>query len=408
MARVVILTKGTAGDVFPFLAAGHALSQRGECVVFISHCSYRAAAEACGMEFAPLDDEEGERTFLGQTSLLNTARGALQFFDQYCLPQTAKEYLLLLTQCGKKDDTVILSRHMATIADLLVAENEGTPVVRVFMAVSQVLTLDLLSELIRTFLSDRINRIRLTLGMSEKRDWSDFLRLPSANIGNWPDWFANLDAEPPVPVTPVGFLTHEPSETGFVPLKLDSFLARDRKPVLITAGTGDFVDLKFYSSAIEACTTLGLRAIALTRASQAMPPESADFITLPPSLPMALVMPKMRAVIHHGGASTIARAIVSGVPQVVLAFGADRPDNAARLERLGVGRHIRPSQWTGAQIATTLSDLLSSTSVEAQCASLSRRIGAEHPTLRLCQTIDEVMTDRRTLRGDPDGARGLI
>ena len=35
-------------------------------------------------------------------------------------------------------------------------------------------------------------------------------------------------------------------------------------------------------------------------------------------------MPQMGAVIHHGGTSTLAQALVSGTPQLALAAGGDR------------------------------------------------------------------------------------
>jgi rhamnosyltransferase subunit B len=41
--------------------------------------------------------------------------------------------------------------------------------------------------------------------------------------------------------------------------------------------------------------------------------------------------------VHNGGIGTTARAILSGVPQIVIPLKYDQPDNAARVEALGLG-----------------------------------------------------------------------
>jgi rhamnosyltransferase subunit B len=48
----------------------------------------------------------------------------------------------------------------------------------------------------------------------------------------------------------------------------------------------------------------------------------------------------MAAIIHHGGMGTSARTLSAGVPQLVLAFGAERSDTAQRLTRLGVAEFL--------------------------------------------------------------------
>jgi MGT family glycosyltransferase len=53
------------------------------------------------------------------------------------------------------------------------------------------------------------------------------------------------------------------------------------------------------------------------------------------------VLPHCSAVISHGGHGTVMKALVAGVPQVVVPLGRDQPDNAARLAHLGAGVRVR-------------------------------------------------------------------
>mmetsp|Transcript_15239 Transcript_15239/g.50047 ORF Transcript_15239/g.50047 Transcript_15239/m.50047 type:complete len:115 (+) Transcript_15239:93-437(+) len=48
-------------------------------------------------------------------------------------------------------------------------------------------------------------------------------------------------------------------------------------------------------------------------------------------------MPQCAAVVHHGGAGTIAAGLRAGVPQVALPVCADHPFFAERMRVLGVG-----------------------------------------------------------------------
>ena len=53
--------------------------------------------------------------------------------------------------------------------------------------------------------------------------------------------------------------------------------------------------------------------------------------------PYRWLFPQMAAIIHHGGASTTAEALLAGVPNAVVAFGADQPYYGRRIHDLGAG-----------------------------------------------------------------------
>ncbi|RII14265.1 L-noviosyl transferase [Streptomyces sp. YIM 130001] len=54
-------------------------------------------------------------------------------------------------------------------------------------------------------------------------------------------------------------------------------------------------------------------------------------------LPLTSLLAASDAVIHHGGAGTTLTALDSGLPQIVLGEGADRPANAAAVRARGCG-----------------------------------------------------------------------
>jgi UDP:flavonoid glycosyltransferase YjiC (YdhE family) len=65
-------------------------------------------------------------------------------------------------------------------------------------------------------------------------------------------------------------------------------------------------------------------------------------VTVAGYLPHDRVLPRMAAVIGHGGLSTITTALSYGVPMVCVPQGRDQGVNAARMEEVGVGRSVPP------------------------------------------------------------------
>src|SRR6185295_8567691 len=105
---------------------------------------------------------------------------------------------------------------------------------------------------------------------------------------------------------------------------------------------------------------------------------------LPQPLPAGLVhasyasfsrlLPKAAAIVHHGGIGTIAQALRAGVPQLVTPMNFDQPDNARRVERLGVADRLRMRDYQPAVAARKLSALIASPQIAAQCRVMAGRL----------------------------------
>ena len=394
MAHVLLFTKGTAGDLIPFLEIGRIARARGHRVTLLSHARYAAAARRADLPFVALDAEADFERFVLDGPLLNQPRGIPEFFRRHCLPRVRCEYERIVERCGR-DDTVLVARHVASIADLLMAETGRMPVVRLFTAASQVATFGLVEELFQHVLAADVNGICAAIGLSGIDDWRAWLAAPADNIGGWPWWFAPGNPADRVTVRAVGFLQHDPSETGDLPPRARARL-RDGglPPILISGGTGVFLGAAFYAAAAAACRLLNRRALLVTRHRELVPtplPEGVEWFA---SLPFADVMPRVAAVIHHGGVGTLARALLAGTPQFVLPMGGDRPDNAARLRQLGVGDYLLPFAWGPRSIAAGVRELLASRDVRARCRALAQRMAAERPGDAACDVIDAALCRR--------------
>jgi rhamnosyltransferase subunit B len=84
--------------------------------------------------------------------------------------------------------------------------------------------------------------------------------------------------------------------------------------------------------------------------------------------PFDLLLPRLRALVHHGGIGTGAQALAAGLPQGFVPFAHDQFDNAQRWQQQGVGLILGRRGW-----ARALKQLLNDPAIAAACAKHSAR-----------------------------------
>jgi UDP:flavonoid glycosyltransferase YjiC (YdhE family) len=149
--------------------------------------------------------------------------------------------------------------------------------------------------------------------------------------------------------------------------------------VAFTAGTANASSHSFFDASARACRLSGRRGLLLTQhAAQlpaALPPHVARF----GYVPFAALMPRLSALVHHGGIGTTSQALRAGVPQLVRPMGFDQFDNARRVLALGVGRQLLPRRYEPAAVARVLDELTAEPSIRARCVEVARTLSAEGP-----------------------------
>ncbi len=388
MANIIFTSLGSGGDVVPFLCIGSRLKARGHHVTLLSHCYYRSAAEKAGLDFAALDGPEEYARFIKDGPLLNTPPGIPEFLRRHSLPKILLEYQLVRQRC-RLDDTVLITRDLFDTAARISAEKLGIPLLEVFFAPSQITTWKIRIELFSNVLASEIDRIRAQVGLLPVRNWHSWLGYPNRSIALWPDWFATPDSTWPAGVVPVGFIVDSDAETGEIPDEVQAILNGGEAPILITGGTGMYLGADFYAAGAAACRLLNRPGILVTRYEEQVPQRLPDLVWRFSHLPFGKLMAHVGAVIHHGGMGTVGRATAAGVPQLVLAMGADRPDNAARLQHLGVAGYLPPRAWQPSAVAEQLGKLTNSQAVRKRCRELARRIAVTNPLAATCKIIED-------------------
>jgi len=354
----------------------------------MTHCVYEARAKSRSLNFAALDSPQEYDRFLGDQELLNTPRGIPEFLRRHSLSRALGEYQLVAQQC-ESTKSIIVTRDLIDLVPRLVAEKLRLPLRWVFGFPSQVATWSLREQLFSRLLRSEINEIRLPLGLQAASIENCDFGYPTMGVALWPEWFAESNASSAIRVVPVGFLREDDATEDDFPPEIKGLLNSGKPAVLITAGTGTYIGSEFYEVAAKACELVNFAAIAVMQHSTQRPNDCHHCVSWIGILPFRKLMQHIRAVIHHGGLGTLACAMEAGVPQLVLPKGADRPDNAARLQKLGVAESLPPPKWRPELIAEALMRLVSSPVVAENCRTIADRLRDKDGAEAACEIIEQ-------------------
>ena len=112
------------------------------------------------------------------------------------------------------------------------------------------------------------------------------------------------------------------------------------------------------------------------------PAVDPALIAAPPNVTVAQwarhadILPHCSAVITHGGHGTVMKALIAGIPQVVVPLGRDQPDNAARVVYAGAGVRLRKNASARA-LRAAVARVIEDPRYRAGAARMASRLAAE-------------------------------
>jgi len=172
------------------------------------------------------------------------------------------------------------------------------------------------------------------------------------------------------PVQSSAWLLNDPTA---LPAEVETFLAQGEPPVYLGFGSMRAAD-SGSRTLITAARTLGLRSIISQGwGNLGTIDDGADCLCIGDINHEAL-LPRVSAVVHHGGAGTTTAAARAGKPQLILPHHYDQPYFAHRVTRLGVGaRGPAPEKLTVEDTVSALRECLRP-AVMARAKSLASRV----------------------------------
>jgi UDP:flavonoid glycosyltransferase YjiC (YdhE family) len=134
-----------------------------------------------------------------------------------------------------------------------------------------------------------------------------------------------------------GYLFLEAPATFRPPAAITDFLSAGDPPVCVNFGSMIHRDAEqIHRAVLEALHKTGNRAVVLSGWGTLYREHSAD-ILVEEDIPHDWLLPRCKALIHHGGAGTTAAGLRCGIPNIVVPFAADQPFWGARVHTIGAG-----------------------------------------------------------------------
>jgi rhamnosyltransferase subunit B len=423
-AHVVVITVGTAGDVHPFLGVATALQRRGHRVTFLAPAPHEPSVRQAGLMFEPLGTAEEFQAVLDDPGLWDgrKAFGVIwrhlrdrlhmgsAFMD--ALPRSERCLLfvhpLLLPVVAlarpRRPDVPIVGAYLApsnlrTCHDPLTVGPLRIPR-WMPMAWRRWLWAQVDARFIDPVALPDLNAARRAAGLPAVDGFVSHLQaVPDLSVAMFPEWFAATPPDWPRPMVRAGFPLYEPGPDRPASKALADFLAAGDPPIVFTAGTGHQHAARFFAQALAAVQRLGARAVFLSKHRAQLPVDLPPQVLWQAYVPFRDLLPKVAALVHHGGIGTTAEALRAGVPQLVVPFAHDQFDNGERVRALGVGRVLPAAGVRAAAMAAALRGLLGGPEVRARCARVAGRFRQEDRLDGVCMAI-EALLERRSVEGE--------
>jgi UDP:flavonoid glycosyltransferase YjiC (YdhE family) len=411
--RILLTTTGSLGDLHPFIAIGLGLRSRGHDVTLATSDFYRSKVEQTGLRFAPMGPHLGLEISAVMDRVLDLKKGPEYLVRNILFLSIPAAYVEVMEVVRAAD---LIVTHPITFAAQMVAEKTGMPWVSTVTAplsffsrfdpsviapypwVIKLRALGptfygIVKELGRAktkFWLAPVTRFRASVGLPPgqnpifegQHSPQRVLALFSPLMGEpQPDWPANTLA--------TGFPFYDQAEHGQgIGPDLERFLDAGPPPVVFTLGSSAVQQAgNFYHESLAAIRRLGCRAVLLVgnkSLSEALPPGAVAY----PYAPFSKIFPRAVVIVHSGGIGTSAQALAAGRPMLVVPFAFDQPDNAARLQRLGVARTIPRKHYTAGRVCSELKQLLTDAAYAASAGEAAQRIAEEDGVRAACDAIE--------------------
>lgn len=418
MSRIVITSFGSYGDVNPYLGLALALRARGHEPVLATSPFYRAYVEAEGIAFRSVgpDVNPNDRELLAR--VMDVHRGTEFLVRDLLMPGLREAYNDL---AAAAEDADLLITHPITFAGPILAQERGLrwastvlapisffspndlPVVPPAPWLKSIEHIPLAADafVYLTKAASRpwtkaVNTLRAELGLDRGEHpifegqhsphlvLALFSKLLSAPQRDWP---ANVRITGAIPY-------NGPSAKQQLAPEIEDFLKAGPAPIVFTLGSAAVgVAGRFYEESAEAARRLGARAVLLVGSHEAnrLAVAPSDDVLVVDHAPHASLMPRASVNVHQGGVGTLQQALRAARPMLVVPFAHDQPDNAYRVERLGVARILPPRRYTAGRAVDELEHLLGDVAYTQRASDVGAIVRAEDGATAACDAIEELL-----------------
>lgn len=176
------------------------------------------------------------------------------------------------------------------------------------------------------------------------------------------------------------------------------FKANEGKPLLyVSFGSLGAGDTELMQRLIAAIGKLPVRALVNVGDYKDQYRHVPGNVIIESWFPQPSVIPRVDAVIHHGGNNSFTECLYFGKPAIIMPYVWDGHDNATRVQETGHGFRMNRYEWTEAELADKVTAMLTDRKMQARLEVTSKAMRARHGPTKAARVIDAV--SRRRIAG---------
>jgi len=393
---ITLLGFGTRGDVQPLIVLACGLQQAGWAVTLAAGREFEAEVQTRGVRYAPLR--------LNMREFMSTTEGRAAMNEGQAPPDSFETLVRpMLDDCWAA----------AQGADALIYDTMLTPAYHIAEALNiPALMTSVMPNMSPTRAFPMIGALKIGWGGWANRLSYEWYRLGwlsmYADVARWARdtlhlrirrfenyWFLRGRRIPilytysphvlpspsdwPSEYAACGYLFLDDAARWQPPPALQAFLEAGEKPLGI--GFSSMVGLdpeQLTQRVVEAVRRSGQRAILVTGWGGLVERDLPATCFVLDSVPYDWLFPRMKAVVHHGGAGTTAVGLRYGLPAVLCPFLGDQPFWGEVLAQRGLGLRPLPQKTlTTEALAATLATLLTDEPLRHRLAAVSQTLQHE-------------------------------
>lgn len=392
--KVILATMGSPGDLFPCGYLGAYLKNKNHEVHVIAGSGFRGLMEGFGLHFHDIANTEKNKTTVNDPGFARPESHMALVRDLFI---DAIDPILELVKEQYEPGNTVLMAPTRILGARLAQELYDIPLVSYQLQPSFMDSFDACSEAAaEKELAEPLARVRENLGLAPlDRSVVRWSFSPDRVLGFYPEWFCNRPSLHTPYMEQLGFLQGAGSVLPLTP-EIQAFLDAGEAPVIFSSGTTPLRTKAHYARMVQICEELGIRAIFA-------PCDAAKLDVKPPPSVLCLpwahfqsLMPLTRAVVHPGGIGATAEALRAGVPQILLGYALDQPDNGTCIEQIGVGKGLfeiaydEDNDLKDSVLVAALQEVLNNPSYSKR----SRELGSKLTNpLAVCARTEEILLE---------------
>jgi len=427
--RIVLSNIGTFGDINPLIALALEMKRRGHVPVMALPAVYRDKIVPLGLEFHPVRPDIDPKNTLLVEMVYDVKKGTETGLRKFLFPSLRETYADLLDAATQPERADLLLLGELNYAGPLVAEVTGIPWASYVLAPLSFFSaydppvLPMYPRLARAdrsipgmgrgirrlarFVSRKwpepIYQLRQELGLPQGANpLFDAKHSPDLVLALFSQVLGTAQKDWPEPTLITGFCFYDADAgNARLPENLEKFVRAGDPPLVFTLGSAAVLAAgNFYEVSAQAAIELGKRAVLLVGGDERNRPRTAlpDSICVAEYAPYSALFPRARLVVHQGGVGTTAQCLHAGKPMLIMPYSHDQPDNARRMERLGVALSIRKPHYTPERVAQRIAQLLSDPSYTQQAELVAGTLAGENGPQAACDALEQLLSRKQAGR----------